>query len=377
MNEKQKTLPLWSLRLATQALIVIIYLSILAVFLYSPHILKMLYSSDNTLNIYAFTEMISPEAIAEFEKEHGVSISIKYFETNEDLYTKFKISGGEGYDIVTPSDYMVELLRKDGLLKKLEHQKLPCMTHLDHRLMRNYYDENNDYSLPLAWVPYGIVFRKDLFKVPMKEMSLDIIFKNPEMWFQAGMISKKFRICMVDDAREAVMLSLIYLFGDTRELGPDRIAQIQNLLIKQKDWVESYLSSSLEYFLLGGIAPVALASSLFVRNTIENDERFAFMIPKEGSMLVIENLAVPAACKKEALVYKFINFLLSRRISALNSNLYGYNPTNRLAYADVEEKVLSNPNYFPPDKIFKKLHLLHNKFSLKVVEAIWLGVKFG
>jgi len=105
----------------------------------------------------------------------------------------------------------------------------------------------------------------------------------------------------------------------------------------------------------------------------EVSDKFTFEIPKEGSMIAIENLAIPVKTKKADKVHKFIDFLISKKIEALHSDLYGTNPSNVFAR---DGKNLKNPNFFPEDEMFGKLHLVNNEISLDKVDAIWLGVRF-
>lgn len=363
--------------LAGKVIIVSVYLALLALFLYFPRLLDWMGRSKNTLHVYSFTEIISPEAIEEFEKETGISVVMTYFETNEDLYTKFKVTGGQGYDLVTPSDYMVELLVKENLLHKLDHAKLPCFKEIDNRLMGRYFDPENNYSVPAVWNVYGIAFDRSFLNTQNNEIGLDVIFKGPEAWGSDVQAYKGTRICMVEDPLEALMYAGLYLFGKVDNFCDEEFEEIKKLLIKQKEWVECYSNSSLYFYLLGKIVPLALTPGIFMRKLASEFKNFAFMIPQEGSMLVVENFAIPQQSKKVDLVYKFINFLLSKEMAARHSDMYGFNPTNRYAYELLDPEIVNNPHYFPTNERFEKLFHTHNNLPMDKVEDIWLAVKFA
>lgn len=363
--------------LASKGIIIGMYISILAFFLYIPRMLDWMGSSRNTIHVYAFTEIISPEAIEEFEKKTGISVVMTYFETNEDLYTKFKVTGGDGYDLVTPSDYMVELLTKEHLLHRLDHKKLPRFSEIDPRLLHRYFDKHNLFSIPAVWNVYGIAADKNFLDIKNNQIGLDVIFKGPSVWKKGVPSGSPDRICMVEDPLEAIMFAGSYLFGKVDNFSDLEYERIKQLLIEQKKWVECYSNSSLYYYLLGKIVPMALTPGIFMRKLAADFKDFVFMLPNEGSMLVIENFAIPARSKKVELVYRFINFLLDKEIAAEHSKMYGFNPSNKNAYALLDKEIINNPHYFPTDERFEKLFHTHNNLPMDKVEDIWLAVKFA
>lgn len=373
MNNFFELLKEFSILWARRALVVCFYFIILIGFLYFPRVFEY-FSSEQSINVYAFTEFISHEAVEEFEKKTGIKVRVQYFEFNEELYAKFKINHGEGYDLITPSDYMVELMRKDGLLQEIDHSKLSNFKEIDMRLLNKYFDPENKYSIPICWLVYGIVYNKEIKGINFKDANLGMLFNDPWDLVISDEMSKHYKICMVQDPRELLFLAAIYLFNRTNNLSQEELLQIQNLLSKQKSWVESYTDVSIPYFLASGIAQVAVMTSHRMKKIEEESDKFVFQIPSEGSLIAIENLAIPAKTKKTEIVHKFIDFLISKKISLFHSNLYGTNPSNLKA---IEEKSLKNPNFFPNAEMFDKLHIVHNEISLDMVDSMWLAVRFS
>ncbi|MFA6991056.1 MAG: extracellular solute-binding protein [Candidatus Babeliales bacterium] len=356
-----------------KVVIIGVYLLIIAAFLYSPRVFEY-FSNEQSINVYAFTEFVSSEAVKEFEHETGIKVRIQYFEFNEELYAKFKINHGEGYDLITPSDYMVEMMRKDGMLQEIDHSKLSNIKELDSRLLGKYFDPENKYSIPICWLVYGIVYDRDIVGPNFKQANLGMLFKDPWDLVISDVVNKHYRVCMAQDPRDMVYLAAIYLYGRTENLTDVELAQIQDLLSKQKGWVESYTDAGTPYFLTGGIASVALISNHRMKKLQEISNKFIFQIPKDGSIMVIENIAIPVKTKKSDLVHKFIDFLISKKIAMLHANLYGTNSSNISVF---NEKVAENSNFFPKDTMFDKLHLINNEISLDRVDSIWLGVRFS
>lgn len=353
--------------------IIAVYLAVIACFLYSPRIFEY-FSDEQSINVYTFTEFISPEAIKEFERDTGIKVRLQYFEFNEELFAKFKINHGEGYDLITPSDYMVEMMRKDGMLQEIDHSKLSNFKEIDSRLLGKYFDSENKFSIPICWLVYGIVYDNDIVGTNFKQTSLGMLFKDPWDFVISDVVNKHYRVCMAQDPRDMVYLAAIYLYGRTKNITDAELSQIQDLLSKQKNWVESYTDVGIPYFLTGGIASVALISSHRMKKLQEISNKFVFQIPSDGSIMVIENVAIPVKTKKADLVHKFINFLISKKIAALHATLYGTNPSNISVF---NEKVSESSNFFPKDEMFDKLHLINNEISLDRVDSIWLGVRFS
>lgn len=130
-------------------LIILFFLCVMLLGLYLPLVFHSS-ADDKSITVYMFTEYVSPDSIKDFEKSTGIKVYVQYFDSNEELYAKFKINRGDGYDLVTPSDYMVEMLRKDGLLQKIDLNKIPNFAQLDNRLLNLNFDPQNQFSIPLT-----------------------------------------------------------------------------------------------------------------------------------------------------------------------------------------------------------------------------------
>lgn len=344
-------------------------------FLYLPNAIRF-FSEEKSINVYMFTEFISPTALRDFEKETGIKVYVQYYESNEELYAKLKINEGVGYDLITPSDYMVDILRRDGLLQKTNHKELTNFEELDARLLHRYFDKENEYSIPLTWSIYGIIYDKLLIKDKNFDVGFDFIFKNPEDLLRMKLVNKLYKICMFDDPREVFLLTALYLFGKVKDLPEKDWVAIESLLVDQKQWVECYTNFGLRYFLEGNIVACAVMSSRYVLRILDaNNDRFNFIIPSKGSIMVIENFAIPVHSKKAVWAHKFIDFMISRKCNTLHFNEYGGNPVNKLSYQDVDKQKANEIQFFPNDELFNKLYLIHNELPVKKIEEMWLRVK--
>ena len=182
---------------------------------------------------------------------------------------------------------------------------------------------------------------------------------------------------MTDVARDAISLASIYLFGRIKNLTDQELLLIQNLLISQKKFVEVYMSGSLQYYLFAYVVPLAVTTTAFAKKIMEISDEFDFVVPKQGSILAIDNLAIPSSSTKVDLVYKFIDFLISKDIVALNSKIFGYNPSNKDSYKILDKKFLHDNSFFPDDEMFGRLHIIRNDLDIKKLENLWLSVQLA
>ena len=336
------------------------------------------FQSNKSINVLVFTETFSPETLARFTKKTGIAVNLTYAEIDEQVYAKFTINQGEGYDVVNISDYTVHALGNEALLHELDHKKIPNLALLDSKLLNQEYDPVNTFSMPHKWYAYGLVYNKDFFKKNPDDMSLDYIFKNPETLYQNGNVPTPYKVCMLDDGRDATFITAIYLFGHVNNLTPDKFQAIRSLLVEQKKWVEAYTVNSAQYFLFSDVTPIALTSSNYMIKILENSDRFAFSIPKEGSTMVIENLAIPKKSKRVDWAHQFIDFMLSDEMATINSSDFEYNSSNKKAMSVVDQRYLANTHLFPDATTFKRLFIpLLPKQYRKTVQDLWLAVGFA
>jgi len=378
MNDKRCPSTRFLSSFTLKTLITGFYLTLMALFLYSPLIWEYLGSADNTLNVCAFTETFCPEALELFEQETGVKVKMTYVETDEQIYAKFKINQGQGYDVVNISDFMVQILAKQDLLHKLDHKNIPNKAQLNTNLLHHPFDPLNTYSLPHKWFMYGLVYHKDFFKKDPADMDLGYIFNHPQDLTKSGLVGQPYRLCMIDSPRDAFFLAELYLFGTLDALTNQQVEKITQLLIAQKQWVECYTLYTTEYFLFSQLVPIALTSSNFMRKILDVSNQFDFAIPKQGGILVVENLVIPKISKKKEMATRFINFMLSDRAALINGLTYGWSSANSRANQTVDKQYTVCPHLCPDTTIFKRLHI--PLFSLemdKLAYDSWLNVEFA
>jgi len=354
----------------TRIIIVIMWLCVFLSFLYIPLLLDVIGFREKKFCVVALTEFISPEAIARFEEESGVKVKLTHFENDDELFSKLKISKGEGYDVVVAAGYMVDVLRKEGLLLPIEKSSLTNFKDIDKRLIGHYFDPKNEYSAPLAWIMYGIGYNKKYFNGKIEKISWDLIFGKSD-------IRNTYKIGMLNEMREAFFLASKYYLGKTSLLSNKDIKEVKDALIAQKEWVESYASDQVDYMLFAETVPLAIVPSSYMRVVFreQQGDKFAFEIPQEGSLVTIENYVISKACKRSKIAHQFINFLLSEEGNLLNSNKYGTYPANLKAYEFLDKDLFAKLGFPPSDAVIEKSGILRNDIPLRRLEDLWIAVK--
>jgi spermidine/putrescine-binding protein len=377
MNRAAVTKKTFMKKITHKLIILCCYCFIGSFFLYLPLILDLFWQ-QNSLNVCVFSETFAPAAIELFQQETGIKVNLSYVEVDELLYAKFRMNGAAGYDVVNISDYLVHGLAGQGLLAPIDRERITNLNHVNQNLVGLVYDPANQFSVPHKWYVYGLVYDKDFFNVQSDAMSFKYVFEHPEALKAAGLVKDGYKICMLDDGRDALFLIMMYLFNRIDDVTADDISVAKKLLKKQKQWVEAYSLHSAEYFLLAGITPIALMSSNYIQKIYNLSNRFDFAIPAEGSMLVVENLAIPKTSKKVQKAQQFINFMLRDDIAKLNSSFYGFNSANKYATKGLSKTFKKNKHLYPDAEIFRRLHIpLLPSEQRKAVEDMWLEVNFS
>lgn len=361
-----------SRRIGLRIVIIVSYVLIFAGLFYAPRYRSWLFSERPTLNVFTFSEFFTTESLRKFEQAYNVDVNVNYYDTNDELFAKFKITGGVGYDVVIPSDYMVEKLCKENFLAPLDHSKLPIFDAIDEALLGHYFDKENRFSIPIHWVTYGVLYKKSIFTQSMEQLSLQYLFQEPRL---NGLVARPYRIAVFDDAIEAIFYASLYLYGDLYHFDDVTLEAVQEALIRQKKMVAAYLGHDIRNFLFTDLFQLALTASMNARRLMDETDEFDFKIPEEGSLFVIENLSIPSESKNKDLAYKFINFMLEEEIALARTKQFGANPSNKYAYQYISNKYLDNKNFFPDKETFSRLHLTHNQVPLATFEQIWLKVK--
>jgi len=287
------------------------------------------------LNIYTWSTYISPRLLSGFEREFHCNVNYDLYDSNEALLTKLQ-AGNVDYDLVVPSDYMVEILIRQGLLARLDKPRLPnAWANTDPRFLGLPFDPHNDYSVPYAWGTTGLAYRADLVKEPVNSWA---VFFNPHY---AG------HILLLDDTREVFGMALKNLGYSLNSTNPEEIRQARDLLLEEKRLVKGYNSSNFEQDLAAGDAWIAQAYNGNMPFVMRDDPRIRYVIPKEGCTISVDCACIPRHAPHPELAAEFINYFHRPDVAAVFVNDCGFNTPNQYDRREIEPWLLANPAVFP------------------------------
>ena len=348
-----------------RTLIIAFWIGLIGCALYWPT-WKVTPFQENTLNIFAWGDIIEPEVITSFEKETGIKVNLSHYFSNEELIVKLKATGGLGYDLIIPSDYAVSILKNANLIKEIDKSRFVHWDAINPSLRGLPYDPDNRYSIPWEWELFGFGIDKDYFKDKPFEPSW-------KMLFDPNVID--YSVTMVNDAIEAVDFASFYLYGICESLSDAQIDAIKNVLIRQRDWVTAYANFRGDYFLATRTCPLIIASSSYIWRTMRQFDFVAYKVPKEGSFISVENFCIPSTTHKDDLIYRFINYIYTPQSVAAHYKSFGYFPStlHALSLLDLDPQAEKYIRSSPEE--FKKFHFLQRLIPQEKVRDIWVEVK--
>lgn len=316
--------------------------------------------TDGDLLLYNWSEYMDPDLLTRFGEEFGVTATEDTFTSNEALIAQIR-AGGAGYDVIVPSDYMVEIMIGEGMLLPLDKDAVPNAENVADEFMQPPYDPELTYSLPYQWGTTGIGVDLEAIGEEDPEATWGWLF-DPEM---AG----EHRISMLDDPRETMGAALYYLGHDPNTQDEAELQEAADL-IAEADWVTTFTSDQYPELLLGGETAIGHGYSgnfLDEFYGAENPDRYAYLIPEEGATIWTDNMAILANAEHPCTAHTFINFILDAENGAQLTNWTFYASPNEAATEFIDPEVLEDPSIYPEDDVRENLHFLENTGEAEIL----------
>ena len=294
--------------------------------------------NDEKLVVYNWGEYIDPEVLTIFEKETGIDVVYEEFETNEILYPKIS-SGAIAYDVICPSDYMIQRMIENDLLSEINFDNIPNIKNIGEQYMEQskQFDPENKYSVPYCWGTVGILYNKTMVDEPVDSWS---ILWNPKY---------KDSILMQDSVRDAFGATLKYLGYSLNSTDLDELTEAKNLLIEQKPLVQAYVIDQVRDKMIGNEAALGVIYSGEAIYTQKENPNLEYVIPKEGSNIWIDSWVIPKNAEHKENAEKFINFLCRPDIALMNFEYITYSTPNEAARELIEDESIRNSEIAFPD----------------------------
>ncbi len=315
------------------------------------------------LNVFIWSNYLPDNVIAEFERRYDAKLNVELYDSNEALLAKLQ-SAGASYDIIVPSDYMVTVLREQGLLDELNRDVLTNISNLDPQFVGLPYDPANRHSIPYMWGTTGIAYRKDK------------VAGTIDSWEALWDSRYKDRIAMLDDVRETFGAALKFLGKSENTTDPSEIQAAAKLLMEQKPLVKAYDSGGFDQMLLSGDAWIAQAYSGQIAKAIAENPTIAYVIPKEGCTIFVDNMCIPRTSRNKELAHEFINFVLEAKMAADIANGTGYSSVNLAARALIRPDLLTNEAAYPPRDAIERCEFIREIGPVvSVYDRLWTEIK--
>ena len=301
-------------------------------------------SGKTVLRVYNWGEYIDESVIADFEKKYpDIRVQYETYTDNEIMYTKIKNSTTK-YDVLIPSDYMIERLIGENMLAPLNFDNIPNYGLIDSKYKNLQFDPENKYSVPYMWGTLGILYDKT--QIQEESFTWNTLFDSK---YAGDVLMKK-------DMRDALGISL-------KSLGYSFNATKEDELIKAKDKLSSQVKNVLGYVnddgmdkMIAGEAPLALMYSGDAAYCISENENLDFAIPEDGSNLFFDSMVIPANSDNKEVAEKFINFMCETEIAARNAEEIGYSTPHSGVYENLPVEV-QNSFAYPDASILEKAEI--------------------
>lgn len=292
--------------------------------------------SKTTIYVYNVGDYIDEEVISMFEEEYPhINVNYETFYTNEEMHAKV-MSGRTAYDVVFPSDYMVERMIEEGMLNKINFDNIPNYKNIGSQYKNLDYDPKGEYSVPYMWGTMGILYNKDM--VDKKDM---------DSWSAIYSDKYKGEIFMLDSERDMISITLKSLGYSMNSSDDKELKKAEDALIRQKPLVKAYCGDEVKDKMIAGEGAMTIAWSGDAFYCMDLNESLAYSVPKEGSNLWFDSMVIPNTSKNQEEAELFIDFMCRPEIARMNAEYIGYSTANEEGRALLEESVAKDELRYP------------------------------
>ncbi len=324
--------------------------------------------AQGTLQLYTWTDYIDPSIVRDFEKETGIKVRITYYESNEEMQAKLQAGGVSQFDLVVPSDFIVPVLVSLNLLQPLDKGKIPNLKNLDPKFTNPPYDPGNRYTVGYLWGTVGLMYRTDIFKTPPASWN---VLLDPK--------AQKGPFTFMDSSREMLGIALRYLGHSVNSTNPAQVKMAIDAMLaakRSRNFKGFQGGVSATKLLLANQAVAVVVYNQDALRVAEGNPRYGFTIPKEGSTLFIDSMAIPAKAPNPEAAHRFINFILDAKIGARLAEYQQSATPNAAAKRLLKPEMLKNPAIWPTQAQMKSLEfILDQGRNNRVLDEAWTQVK--
>ena len=323
---------------------------------------------SNVLKLYLPGEYLGENVISDFEKQYGVRVIVENFDSNEMMYTK--LMAGDRYDVVIPSDYMIERLMKEDYLQKIDKSLIPNMENMDEAVLGMSYDPHNDWSIPYFWGSVGLVYNHENVDPAVIESEGWEILRNTDY---AG------HIYIYDSERDSFMMAFKALGYSMNTEDPDEINAAYEWLLQMNNTMSPvYVTDEVIDSMMNGYKDIAVVYSGDATVILDENEDMSFYMPEQGTNIWCDAMVIPANAENPKLAHEFINYMLTYEAAFDNTETVGYTSPNAEVFEEMttsEDLYAENAAYLPRSG-YEKDEMFHdNQVLMRELSKLWIKVK--
>lgn len=315
--------------------------------------------------VYNWGDYIDPAVNEMFTKETGIKVVYSDYANNEEMYASVE-PGNVKYDVLFPSDYMIEKMINKDMLQKIDFSQIPNYENIDEQFLNLPYDPNNEYSVPYMWGTVGIVYNKTMVDEPVD--SWDILWDS----------KYKGQIFMYDSERDSIMVALKKLGYSMNTRDEKELEEAKQLLIEQAPLVLAYVGDEGKNKMVNGEAALMIAWAGDAVVMLEENPDLAYVLPKEGTNYFVDGIVIPKNAENVEQAQAYINFLCRPDIAAMNAEYIGYSTPISAAREMLPDEMKNSEVAYPDESVLNgELMEMFNDPSdiASVYSSIWTQVK--
>lgn len=323
---------------------------------------------SNVLKLYLPGEYLGENVISDFEKQFGVRVIVENFDSNEMMYTK--LMAGDRYDVVIPSDYMIERLMKEDFLQPLDKSLIPNMENMDDAVRGMSYDPQNDWSIPYFWGSVGLVYNHENVDPAVIEREGWEILRNTDY---AG------HVYIYDSERDSFMMAFKALGYSMNTEDPDEINAAYEWLLQMNNTMSPvYVTDEVIDGMMNGYKDIAVVYSGDAAVVLDENEDMSFYMPSQGTNIWCDAMVIPANAENPKLAHEFINYMLTYEAAFDNTETVGYTSPNAEVFEEMtssEDLYADNAAYLPRSGYDKDEMFHDNQTLMRELSRLWIKVK--
>lgn len=323
---------------------------------------------SNVLKLYLPGEYLGENVISDFEKQYGVRVIVENFDSNEMMYTK--LMAGDRYDVIIPSDYMIERLMNEDFLQPLDKSMIPNMENMSDAVLGMSYDPDNTYSIPYFWGSVGLVYNHENVDPAVIESEGWKVLRNTDY---AG------HIYIYDSERDSFMMAFKALGYSMNTEDPNEINDAYEWLLQMNNTMSPvYVTDEVIDGMMNGYKDIAVVYSGDAAVVLDENEDMSFYMPSQGTNIWCDAMVIPANAENPKLAHEFINYMLTYEAAFDNTETVGYTSPNAEVFEEMtssEDLYADNAAYLPRSGYDKDEMFHDNQTLMRELSKLWIKVK--